>query len=60
MYNYKPFFERILYRVTRDFIKELVTVVEYRHIFGCVFDDDGKPISLEEELAIFEECQKTL
>lgn len=35
-------------------------MVEYRHIFGCVFDDDGKPISLEEELAIFEHCQKQL
>ena len=60
LYNYKPFFERILYRVSRDFIKELVTVVEYRHIFGCLFDDDGKTIPLEEEIAIFEDVQKTL
>ena len=53
LYNYKPFFERILYRATRDFINEMVTVVEYRHIFGCVFDDNGAVIPLEEEMAIF-------
>ena len=56
LYNYKPFFERILYRVTRDFVNELVTVVEYKHIFGCVFDDDGNTIPLAEELAIFQDC----
>ena len=53
LYNYKPFFERILYRVTRDLINEMVTVVEYRHILGCLFDDDGNQIPLEQELAIF-------
>lgn len=39
---------------------ELVTVVEYRHIMGCVFDDDGNMISLEEELAIFSDCIKKI
>jgi hypothetical protein len=28
-------------------------VVEFRHIFGMIIDDDGKSISLEEELNIF-------
>ena len=40
LYNYAPFFRRILYRVTRDFINEMVSIVEYKHIFGCLFDDD--------------------
>lgn len=53
LYNYKSFFERILYRVTRDFMNEGVAVVEYRHILGCLFDDDGAKIPLAEELAIF-------
>ena len=53
LYNYKSFFERILYRVTRDFMNEMVTVVEYRHITGCLFDDDGVTVPLTEELAIF-------
>lgn len=57
LYNYKPFFERILYRVSSDFIEEMVTVVEYRHIFGCLFDDDGNKIPLAEELAIFKDCE---
>ena len=39
---------------------ELVTVVEYRHIMGCVFDDDGNILSLEEELAIFDDCIKKI
>ena len=34
-------------------MKELVTVIEYRHIMGCLFDDDGNTVPLEEELAIF-------
>lgn len=60
LYNYAPFFKRVLYRVSRDFIEEMVTVVEYRHIFGCLFDDDGRTLTLEEELAIFDECLTTL
>lgn len=60
LYNYKPFFERILYRVTRDFMREYVTVVEYRHIFGCLFDDDGKTVPLEEELQIFHTCVQNI
>ena len=60
LYNYKPFFERILYRVTRDFMREMVTVVEYKHILGCLFDDDGNTIPLEEELAIFDSCVKNI
>ena len=39
---------------------EMVTVVEYRHIMGCLFDDDGNTIPLEEELAIFHKCVKTI
>ncbi len=41
-------------------MKEMVTVVEYRHILGCLFDDDGAKIPLEEELAIFDKCIKVL
>ena len=60
LYHYKPFFERILYRVTRDFMREMVTVVEYKHILGCLFDDDGNTIPLEQELAIFDTCVKSI
>ena len=51
--NYVPFFKRVLYKATREFMRETVTVIEWRHIFGCLFDDDGTPLPLEEELAIF-------
>ena len=60
LYNYKPFFERILYTVSRDFVREMCTVIEYRHIFGCVFDDDGNVIPLEEEIQIFKDCEQKI
>lgn len=56
MYNYARFFEMILYRASKNMIKQTVTVIEWRHILGCVFDEDG-PLSLERELAIFERVQ---
>lgn len=59
LYNYAVFFERILFKVSKSYIKELVTVVEYRHIFGFLFDEDG-PISLEREVNIFYSVQKML
>ena len=46
LYNFKPFFEKILYNVTRAYLREMCTVIEYCHIFGMVFDDYGKMISL--------------
>jgi len=46
----------VLYRVCKNLIKQCVTVAEWKHIFGCVFDEDG-PLSLEKELAIFEKVQ---
>ena len=41
-------------------MNELVTVVEYKHILGCVFDDEGNKIPLEEELDIFDRCIKSI
>ena len=35
----------------------MVSVVEWKHIFGMVFDENGI-ISLERELQIFEDVQK--
>jgi len=52
LYNYADFFERILMKVCQGLIEQMVTVVEWKHIFGMVFDEDG-PISLERELGIF-------
>ena len=36
----------------------MVTILELRHIFGMVIDDDGKPIGAEAELEIFERVQQ--
>lgn len=36
----------------------MVSVLELRHIFGMVIDDDGKPIGTKAELDIFERVQQ--
>lgn len=59
LYNYADFFEKILLKVSKNYLKEMVTVVEYRHIFGFLFDEDG-PISLEKEVEIFYRVQQVL
>lgn len=60
LYSYKPFFEKVLYRVCKNFIRELVTIIEYKHIFGCLFDDDHNPVPLAEEIEIFVRTQKVI
>jgi len=57
LYNYVEFFKKALYRICKSYIRELVTIVEFRHIFGCLFGDDQKTIPLEEELAIFKDIE---
>lgn len=59
LYNYKHFFMKILYRCMKEYIREHVTIVEVRHVFGCLFDDNGK-VSLEDEVAIFEDMVKNI
>jgi len=34
-------------------IKQCVTVIEWKHIFGMLFDENGA-LNLEREIAIFE------
>lgn len=46
LYNYARFFEMILYRAAKNMIKQTVAVIEWRHILGMVFDEDGV-LSLE-------------
>jgi hypothetical protein len=59
LYNYASFFKKILHHVTMNYIEEMVTVVEYRHIFGMLFDDDG-PLSLDREMLIFQEVYNVI
>jgi len=59
LYNYAQFFELILEHVCRQMADQCITVIEWKHIFGCLFDEDGT-LDLERELAIFERVQKKL
>lgn len=54
LYNYYEFFERILFKVCKIFIKQNVFVLEMRHIFGMMIDDHGEKIGVAQEVAIFE------
>jgi len=59
LYNYAEFFEKILYRASRDMVEQLVTIIEWKHIFGMVFDEDGI-LGVERECQIFERVRKVL
>ena len=54
LYNYAPFFERILEHVFQIHAAQNVWIVEFKHIFTCVVDKDDKPIGVEAELEIFD------
>lgn len=58
MGKYKEFFRQIVHEVLKKCSEQNILVVELRHIFGMLFDDDRRPVSLEEELAIIEEQVK--
>lgn len=53
LYNYYEFFEKILLKVCKLFIKQMVTVLELRHVFGMMIDDDGNKLSVAQEMAIY-------
>lgn len=59
LYHYQQFFEMGLYRQCKDSIDQMVTVIEMRHIFGCLFNEDG-PLDLKTEIAIFEKVQQRI
>ena len=54
LYNYYPFFERIVRHIIDTHVEQNVWIVEFRHIFGMVIDEDYKPIGVERELEIFD------
>ena len=59
LFNFKPFYEKIMYRACKDAINQMVTVVEFKHIFGHIYDENG-PIDLNEELELFYDLQNQL
>ena len=58
MGKYKEFFKQILHEILKKCAKQNIFIVELRHIFGMLFDDDRNPVDLEEELRIIEEQVK--
>lgn len=48
-----------MYKSCKNYINELVTIVEWRHIFGCLHDEDG-PVSIDRELDIFYKVEKLI
>lgn len=60
LYNYKEFFEKILLKVCKLFIKQLVFILELRHIFGMISTDTQRSISIAEEVEIFQRVQEKM
>ncbi len=60
VYNYAPFFERIVMRVFEGCVAENVMICELRHIFGFLFDDDHNAIETLKELEIYDRCVKKM
>jgi len=54
LYNYAPFFEKIVMKVFEICVDENVFICELRHIFGFVFDDNRNSLSVRTELEIFD------
>ena len=60
LYNYYEFFEKILFKVCNLFVKQMVFVIEWRHVAGMIFDDSGRKFTIEEEMAIFLRVQEKI
>lgn len=43
----------------KEYIREQVTIVEIRHVFGCLFDDNGV-VPIEDEIQIFMDMQTNI
>jgi len=56
LYNYHEFFRQIFIEVLKTSIEEKCYIIELKHIFGCVIDQDRKNISFEKELELIMEC----
>lgn len=49
---YEKFFEMCVFDACKKLISELVCVVEHRHIFGQVYNDNGR-LNVDEEMAVW-------
>lgn len=59
LYNHAENFEDIIEDACKGMVEQKVSIVEWKHIFGMVHDEDGI-ISLEKEIAIFTRVQKKI
>jgi hypothetical protein len=50
--KYKEFFKLLLEEILVKCLKQKLYVVELRHIFGLLFDEDRQPVQLQEELQL--------
>jgi adenosine deaminase CECR1 len=58
--NYYEFFEYFLSKILISFLEQHVQIIEFRHIFGCVIDDDANPIGVKKECEMIDRVVKTL
>jgi adenosine deaminase CECR1 len=53
--RYHEYFRRTIYEILFKCAKQNLFVVELRHTPGSLFDDEGKPVSLHQEMTIMKE-----
>ena len=60
LFCYDEFFERILHKVCREYVRELVTVMEFKHELGTLYNQNGDKLSIKQELAIFHRVERAI
>jgi len=55
LYNYRDFFKKCFYQSMKIFAEQNLLIVEYRHIFGMLFDENNTFLTIEEEVAVIQE-----
>ena len=60
LYNYAPFFERVVNHIFEYCVAEQIFICELKHIFGFVFDDNHDAIEASKELEIIDRCIKKM
>ena len=53
LYNYAGFFADNVREIARTLLDQKIYLHEYRHVPGGVFDDEGKTLSVKDEMKVF-------
>lgn len=58
--KYVEFFKKIVTNTLESCIKQNIFIVEFRHRTGCLYDEDRKAISVEDEIKIIHDLVESV